>query len=122
MRSIFGWDLPPGCTSGDAFGGTEGPIDCPVCVDGVELSGSDCEKDPYTHGPTCPKHGCVFCQDLEKQRVYCQGPFCGDYIHADVALVEGKYCSESCRQAMADIRHVDALRQLQGYDNELELE
>lgn len=69
MRSIFGWDLPPGCTQRDidnAFG-VEGPLDCPVCLDGVEMSGPDCTVDPK-HGVTCPKHGCVTCGDLEKQR------------------------------------------------------
>jgi len=67
--SKFGWSLPPGCTQrhiDEAFG-SEGPLDCPVCHDGVELDGPDCGVDPF-HGPVCPKHGCIVCGDLEKQR------------------------------------------------------
>jgi hypothetical protein len=66
--SIFGWSLPPGCSLGDIDRamGVEGPLDCPICADGVELDGPECEK----HGVTCPKHGCVVCNDLEKQRMF----------------------------------------------------
>ena len=67
MRSIFGWDLPPGVTHrmiDDAFG-HEDPLDCPVCSDGAEMDGPDCEKCANV---TCTKHGCIVCQDLEKQR------------------------------------------------------
>jgi len=65
--NIFGWDLPPGCTQrqiNEAFGG-EGPLDCPVCNDGVEMNGPDCAVCGYV---TCGKHGCVTCQELEKLR------------------------------------------------------
>lgn len=68
--SIFGWSLPPGCTQrhiDEAFG-VEGPLDCPICNDGVELDGPDCPVQPLAHGVTCPKHGCIVCGDLEKQR------------------------------------------------------
>jgi hypothetical protein len=67
MRSIFGWDLPPGCTERhiDQAAGIEGPLDCPICLDGVEMDGADCA---VCGNVTCAQHGCVFCQDLEKQR------------------------------------------------------
>ena len=65
--SIFGWDLPPGCTQqqiDEALGG-EGLLDCPVCNDGVEMNGPDCADCRYV---TCGKHGCVTRQELEKLR------------------------------------------------------
>ena len=63
--SIFGWDLPPGCSMRDIEDAQgEGLLDCPVCADGVEMEGPDCSVDD-AHGPTCPKHGCVACQGLE---------------------------------------------------------
>ena len=105
MSGIFGWSLPPGCSSADidrAFG-EEGPLDCPVCVDGVDLQGPDCSKDPLNHGVTCPTHGCLVCGDLEKKRIWCASPLCSDYIRAGVVPVtrNGKtYCSEPCSKVV----------------------
>ena len=103
MSRLFGWSLPPGCSMRDidqAYG-VEGPLDCPVCVDGVELAGVDC---PKCGNVTCAKHGCVVCLDLEKQRKYCSG-MCGDYIHADMPKIEDEqkrvFCSEQCRKLAA---------------------
>jgi len=95
-RSIFGWDLPPGCSHRDidlAFG-EEGPMDCPICVNGVELNGEDC---PVCSNIMCSLHGCVVCNNLEKQRKYCAA-ICGDYIHsAGAVTVKGReYCSQYC--------------------------
>ena len=86
MRSIFGWDLPPGVTQrmiDDAFG-HEGPLDCPVCNDGEELDGPDCEKCANV---TCIKHGCIVCQDLEKQRAMPPG-------YAEALAAEAKWAEE----------------------------
>jgi hypothetical protein len=64
MRNIFGWSYPPGCSSvpGDE---PDGPLDCPICADEVELSEEcpTCKQDML-----CPKHGCVACLELEKRR------------------------------------------------------
>ena len=112
---IFGWDLPPGCSMRDIENalGVEEPLDCPVCVDGVELDGPDCTVDA-NHGPTCPKHGCVTCGNLEKQRVYCG--FCGDYLRVENPVVErngAKFCSETCaKEAYGDvIEHEESIIQ-----------
>jgi hypothetical protein len=114
--SVFGWSYPPGCSSvpGDA---PEGPMDCPVCVDGVELAGDDCLQ---CGNVTCTVHGCVECQKLEAQRVYCQGMWCGDYLRAGVTPVvdylragvtpvvdeQGRrFCSEQCRRSLDEVRY-----------------
>lgn len=101
MKSIFGWSLPPGVSQRmiDEQAGVDGPYDCPICADGVELEASCpvCKQDMV-----CSKHGCVECQKLESKRKYCQGPFCGDYIRAGITPVErdGKiYCSEVCSES-----------------------
>ena len=86
MRSIFGWDLPPGVTQRmiDDASGHEGPLDCPVCNDGVEMDGPDCEKCANV---TCTKHGCIVCQDLEKQRPMPPG-------YAEALAAEAKWGAE----------------------------
>jgi hypothetical protein len=99
--SIFGWDLPPGCSMRDIENamGSEGPMDCPVCTDGVELDGPDCTVDP-NHGVTCPKHGCISCQNLESKREYCAT--CGNYLMSTHPVFTDdagkKFCSEQCRK------------------------
>ena len=69
MRNPFssGFNLPPGVTSkmiDDAFG-VEGPLDCPICNDGLEMAGEECAECGYV---SCKIHGCVECQRLEKLR------------------------------------------------------
>lgn len=47
-HSVFGWDLPPGCSNGDierAFGGGDPP---PCCY--------DCEVDPCDEPEKCEKY------------------------------------------------------------------
>ncbi len=94
----------------------EGPLDCPVCVDGIELEGNECED---CHGPVCPKHGCPRCSDMEKARVYCSGPYCGNYLRAGVTPVMygGRtFCSEACKDgAIQDDKSV--LEQEMGWDD-----
>lgn len=121
MSRLFGWDLPPGCSQSDIdrAAGVEGPMDCPVCVDGKELDGDEC---PKCGNVTCPTHGCVVCQDLEKQRVYCAGPFCGDYLRAGKPVLEHegrKFCSERCVKDFKEPYDMDDAEKA-GYEPERE--
>ncbi len=127
-HSIFGWDLPPGCSMRDIERQFEdAPLDCPVCADGKELDGPECEvklpcgtcKGTGTingdecqhclgaktlhsyHGVTCKIHGCIVCNNLNPKREYCQGPYCDcNYIRKDQPSFEydnKKFCSEYCK-------------------------